>query len=85
MGKTDKRKISGRGGRRDGRWIFDSVRGSGGQRNFNISNNINKGQDLNFYPHGNGPDRQTEMFTKVKEHLILNVQSEFMNVSDIEE
>ena len=38
-----------------------------------------------MYPHGNGTDLQTASFNNVKEHLILNIQSEFLNGSDIVE
>ena len=36
-----------------------------------------------MYPRGIKPDRQMEMFTKAKEHLILNTQGEFLNGSHI--
>ena len=75
----------GREGRVGVRGRFGSGRGSGDQRNFNISNNLNKRQELKFYPNGTGPDQQMSVFTKVKEHLILKIQSEFLNGSYIAE
>ena len=42
-------------------------------------------QELKFYPHGTGPDQQTATFTKMKENLILKIQSEFVNGIDIAE
>ena len=77
--------MSSRGGRGVSRGRLVSGRGSGGQRNFNSSNKRNKRKDLKCYPHRTGTDQQTEAFTKVKEYLILNIQSEFMNGSDIAE
>ena len=68
-----------------GRGIFARDKGRGVWRNFNISNNQNKRQYLKCYPHGTGLDCQREKFTKVKEHLILKIQSEFLNGSDISE
>ena len=38
---------------------------------------------MKFYPHGNGTDRYTAKFTEVKEHIILRIQSEFLNGIDI--
>ena len=40
---------------------------------------------MNFYPHVNGLYKQTATFNKVKENLVLNIQSEFVNGSDIAE
>ena len=77
--------MSGRGRRGGGRGIFGSNRVCGVQRNFYISNNRIKRQEMTFYLNGTRPDRQTEKFTKVREHLILNIQSEFINGSDIAE
>ena len=75
--------MSRRGGRGGGRGILYSGIGHGIRRNFNRSNNRNKRQELEKYPHINGPDVQTAMFNKVKEHLILKIQIEFVNGSDI--
>ena len=71
------------GGCRYVRRIIVSGRGRGGQKNFSTSNNWNNNQELKFYPNGNGTDLQTSFFNKVKEHLTLNIQSEFLNRSDI--
>ena len=65
--------------------IFGNGRRRSDQRNFNSRNNQNKRQELKFYPHGTGPDRQMMAFTKVKEHLILKIHVGILNVSDIEE
>ena len=73
MVKIDKRNNSGGGGCGGGIGRFGSGRGRGGWRKFNRSDNRNKRQELKFYPHGNGPDQRTEMFTKVKDRLILNI------------
>ena len=75
--------MSGIGGRQGGRGIISSGRGLGVRRNFNSSNNLNKRQELNFYPHGTGTDRHTATFTKMMENPILKIQSEFLNGSDI--
>ena len=77
--------MSRRGGCICGRERFVVGRGRGGRRNFNIGNNQNKRQELKFYLHGNRQDQQTENFTKVKEHIILNIQSKSVNGSDITE
>ena len=77
--------MSGRGGHRGGRGIIYSGRGFGGRRNFAIRNNQNKSQELKFYPHGTGLDRQTAEIIKVKYHIILKIKSKFLNGSDIEE
>ena len=74
--------IGGHGGRR-GR--IGSGRGHGHQINFNSSNNWNKRQEMKIYPHGTGLDWQTAIFTKFKGYLILNIESEFVNGSDIAE
>ena len=66
-------------------WIFGSGRGSNGQRDFNRTKSQNKGKDLKIYLHGTGTDQQMANFTKVKEHLILNIQSVFVSRSDISE
>ena len=68
-----------------GRGRIGSVRGRSGRIKFNSSNNQNKRQDLKFYPHRTGTYLQKPTFTKVKEHLILKIQSEFLNGSDISE
>ena len=54
--KIEKAKMSERGGRggRIGRTGSGRVRGS--QRNFNISKNLNKRQELKFHSHGTGPN-----------------------------
>ena len=52
---------------------------------FNSSNNQNKRQELKFYLHETEPYLQMVMFTKLKERIILNIQSEIMNESDIAE
>ena len=83
--KNRKRKFSGRGGHGGGRGRIGSGRVRGGWRNFNSSNNLNKRQELKMYPCGTGPDKHTAMFTTVKEHLIINIQSEFLNGIDIAE
>ena len=75
--------ISERGGHRVGRERLCSGSGRSGQRNLNSSNKLNKRPELTIYPYGTKTDQQTEMFTKVKEHLILKIQSEFFNESDI--
>ena len=49
-------------------------RGRSGRKNFDSNNIQTKRQELEFYLRGTGPYRQTETFTKVKEHLILNIQ-----------
>ena len=85
MIKIKKQKILGRGGRGGGRGRFVGSRVRGGYRNFNSNNNRSKRQGLKSYPHGYGPDRQTVEFTKVKKHIILKIQSEFVNGSDISE
>ena len=77
--------MSGRGGHRGGRGIICSGGGFGGRRNFAIRNNQNKSQELKFYPHGTGLDRQTAEIIKVKYHIILKIESKFLNGSDIEE
>ena len=77
--------MSGRRGHEGGRGRLGSGRGRGGKRNFNRSKNNNNKQELKFYLHRTGPDQQTASCTKVKEHLILNNQSEFVNVSEITE
>ena len=64
---------------------FVSGIGHDGQRNFSISNNRNKRQELKFYLHGTGPDQHMETFTKVKDHLYLKSQNEIVNGSYIEE
>ena len=74
--------MSGRGGHGCGRVRFIHI-GGGRWRNFNSSNNRNKRQELKFYLHGTILDRYTEIFTKVKEHLILKIQSKFVNGNDI--
>ena len=38
-----------------------------------------------MYPRGTGQDKHTAMFTTVKEHLIIKIQSEFLNGIDISE
>ena len=65
--------------------MIDSGRGRGGRRNFNSGNNQNKRRELIFYPHGTGSDQQTATLTKVKERLILKIESECVNVTDISE
>ena len=40
---------------------------------------------IKIYLHGARPDIKTATFTKLKEHLILNIKSEFLNGSDIAE
>ena len=75
--------MSRRGGHGGGIGRTGSGRGRGGRRNFNSSNNQNKRQEFKIYPHGIGPDRKTWTFTKVKEHITLNIQSEFVHGSDI--
>ena len=40
---------------------------------------------MKFYLNGTGPDLQTATFTKVKEHLVLKIQIEFVNESDVAE
>ena len=75
----------GRGGSVGGRGGLGSVRGRDVWRKFDSNNNRNKRQELQFYPHGAAPDRQMATFTKVKERLILKIQSEFVNGSDIAE
>ena len=77
--------MSGRGGCGGVRGRIISSKGHGGRKNFNRNNNQNKREELEFYPHGTGPDLQTATFTKVKEHIILKIQSELLNGSDIEE
>ena len=54
--KIEKSKMSERGGRggRIGRTGSGRVRGI--QRNFNISKNLNKRQELKFHSHGTGPN-----------------------------
>ena len=74
-----------RGGRGGGRGRSGNGIGRSGWRNFNSSNNQNNRHELKFYPRGTGPDQQTESFTKVREHLILNLQSEFVNGCSIAE
>ena len=32
-----------------------------------------------MYPRGTGPDKHTAMFTTVKDHLIIKIQSEYLN------
>ena len=44
------RKTSGRGGSRGGIGRIGSGRGSGVRKNFNSINNLNKNQELKFYP-----------------------------------
>ena len=80
-----KRNISRNGVHGGGRGRFDSNRVCSGWKYFSSSNNQNMWQELKCYPHGTGTDQQTEAFTKVKEYLILNIQSEFVNGSDISE
>ena len=75
--------MSGRGGHRGRRGRFGSGRGSGGWKSFSNSNNRKKRHELKFYPHENGPNQQTETFTKVKEHILLKIQNEFVNGIDI--
>ena len=79
--------MTGRGGcgGGGGRVILGRVRGRGGRINFNISNNQNNRQRLKFYLRVTGTDQYTVKFTKVKEHLISNIQSESVNGSDIAE
>ena len=84
-GKREETEISQRSGRVGGRGRFGSGRGRGGRWKFNRINNWNKRQELKFYLHGTGPDWQTAAFTKLKEHLILKIQSEIVNGSDISE
>ena len=36
-----------------------------------------------MYPRGTGPDKNMAMFTTVKDHLIIKIQSEFFNGIDI--
>ena len=55
------------------------------RRNVNIINNKNKRHNVEYYLHGTVPDIQTLKFTKVTEHVILMIQSEFVNGSDIAE
>ena len=40
---------------------------------------------MKFYLHGTGLDQQTASFNKVKDYIILNIQSKFFNGSDIAE
>ena len=40
---------------------------------------------MKSYPHGTIPDQQMETLTKVKDHIILKIQSEFVNESNISE
>ena len=47
--------------------------------------NKNKRQELKIYLIESGPDQQTATFTKVEENIILKIQSEFLNGSDISE
>ena len=68
-----------RGGCGGGRGITGSDRGCGNQRNFDVINNQNKRQELKINPHETVTDQQKATFTKVKEHLILNIQSELLN------
>ena len=75
--------MPGRGGRKVRKIV--SSRGRSGQRNSSRSNNRNKSQELTFYLHETGSDLHTATFTKVKEHLILKIQSESVNRSDIAE
>ena len=85
LGKTDRRKIYRRGHHGCGRERFRSGRERGVRRNFNSSNNKNKRQEVKMYPHGTGPDWQTATFIKVKDHIILTIQSGFVNRNDIAE
>ena len=62
-----------------GKGRLGSGRGCGGQINLNISNNINKRQEPKFYLHGTGSDIPISTLTKVKDRLILEIQSEFVN------
>ena len=45
----------------------------------------NNRQELKYCPHVTVPDQQTATFTRVNERLILNIQSEILNESDISE
>ena len=85
MDKWNKEKITRRVERGGRNGIFGSGRGRNGWRNFNRSKIQNKGKDLKIYLHVTGTDQQTAKFTKVKEHLILNIQSVFVSESDISE
>ena len=70
------RETISRGTGREGiRGRIESNRGNDERRNFNIRKNISKSQYLKFYPHETGPDQQTATFTKLKEHMILKIQS----------
>ena len=74
-----------RGGRGGGRGRLGSNRGGGVRIKFNNSNKRNKIQELNFFSHGTGPDIQTAKFTKLNQNQVLNIQSEFVNGSNIVE